>query len=129
MYEVPLGDPISTSGLRLISQHEGVARKQSVLCANGLMEVVPDLPFTMMMRNFTNAPHRLPKHMKIAWAEPPPDYYVPLLETVRTEATIDAVTTVQSDELRFSKRQSACLQSYVTQSQRKRSKTRGTGTK
>ena len=39
--------------------------------------------------------------------KPSPDYYVSLVETVRTEAPVDTVAAVQHDELRLSKRRSA----------------------
>ena len=119
MSEVPVRVRTSASGLRLISQHERAAQKQSVLCANGLMEVIPNQPFTILVSNFTNAPRKLPKHMTIAWAEPPPDYYVPLADTACTEAPVETVAAVQRDELRLSKRRSACVQSHVTQSHKK----------
>ena len=86
------------------SQHEGTECKQSVLCANGLMEVFLDQPFKIVVSSFTNAPRRLHKHMKFARAEPPPDYYVPLVETVRIELPVDTEAAVQRDDLRFSKR-------------------------
>ena len=66
MSEVPVRVKTSASGLRLITQHEGAARNQSVLCANGLMELIQDQPFTVLVSNFTNALRKLPKHMTIA---------------------------------------------------------------
>ena len=82
------------------------------------MEVIPDQPFTILVSNFTNSSRRLPKHMKIAWAEHSLHYYVLLAETVLTEAYADTVSTVQRDEPRLSKLRSACLQSHIAQSQR-----------
>ena len=66
------------------------------------MEVIPEQPFTILVRSFTDAPHRLPKHMTIAWAESSPDHYLPLLEAVCTKVPGNA-TIVQKDELRLSK--------------------------
>ena len=83
------------------------------------MEVIPDQPLTILLRNFTNAPRTLPKHMTIVWAEHPLDYYVPLVDTVHTEAPIETEAPVQRDELRLRKRRSACVQSHITQSQKK----------
>ena len=68
----------SNSGLPLIIRHEGSVRKQSILCADGLMEVILDKPFTLMVSNITNVRSRLQKNLTIAWAEPHPDYYIPL---------------------------------------------------
>ena len=119
MSEVPVRVRTFASSLRLISQHKGAARKQSVLCANGVMEVIPDQPFTILVINSTNVPRRLPKHMTIAWVEPPQGYYAPLVETVRTEAPVDIVAAVQLGGLRLSERRSACVQSHVTRSQKK----------
>ena len=63
---VPVNVPTFASELRITSQHEGAACKQSFLCANGLVEVVPDQQLTMLVRNFTNAPRGLLRHKTIA---------------------------------------------------------------
>ena len=52
MLKVHVKERTSASGLFNISQHEGAERKQSVLCANGLIEVVSDKPFKMLVSNF-----------------------------------------------------------------------------
>ena len=119
MSEVSVRVRTYASGLRLISRHEGAARKQHVLYTNGRMEVIPDQSFTILVRNFTNAQCRLPKHMEMAWAEPPPDNYIPLVDAISIEAQVDTVATVKRDKLRLSKRRSTCVQSRVTQSQKK----------
>ena len=82
------------------------------------MEVVPDQSLTKLVSNFMKMSRRLPKHVKIARAEPQPENYVLLAETVRTEAPVDTVVAVQR-ELRLTKRQSACVLPYVTQPQKK----------
>ena len=90
---------VRTSSFRLltITQHEGGARKQSVLSTNRLVEVISDQPFTILVSNFTDAPCRLAKHMIVARAEPLPNHYTLLLETVCTKARNDAVVLVQLD--------------------------------
>ena len=93
----------SESGLRLITNHEDTTRKQSILSANGLMEVIPDRPFTIQVSNFTDAPRELSKHMTVACAESPPGHYLTLSEVVCTKAPDDAVSIVQRDELRLRK--------------------------
>ena len=103
----------SASRPRLIPQHEGAARKQSVLSANGLMEVIQNRPFTILVSYFTDTPRRLHKHIIVALAKSPPDHYVLLPETVCTKAPVDAVAIVQRDELRLSKCRSACVQFHV----------------
>ena len=117
------------SVLRLISQHEGAARKQSVLCANRFMEEIPDKPLTILVRNFTNATRRLPKHMTVAWTEPLPDNYVPIVDTVRTEEHTETLDAIQWDELRLTKRRSAAYSPTSRNRRRMRPTTQRTGTR
>ena len=104
--------------LRLIMLCEGTACKQSVLCANELMEVILDQPFTILVTNFTNAPRRLSKYMKISWARPSLDNYVPLPKTIYTDALVNTIATVERDEFRLRKLKPICVQSHVAQSQK-----------
>ena len=119
MSEGPVRVRTSASGLHLITQHEDAAHKQFVMCANGLMEVVPDQPFVISVSNFTRAPRRLPKHMTIALAGPPPDYYVTVHDRPISQEKGETITAVQQDKLRMSKRRSACVQSHIVQSEKK----------
>ena len=82
------------------------------------MEPIPDQPLTVLVSNFTNALHKLLEHMKIAWTEPLPDYYVPLKDPVCTRSLTKPITAVQRDELRLNKRRFACMQFHFAQSQR-----------
>ena len=55
------------------------------------MDIVADQPFMVLVSNFSNASRRLPKHMNIAWALPPPEYYVPVAQPGTTIEMITAV--------------------------------------
>ena len=49
--EVPVQLRLSESLLRIIAQHESATQKQSVLCANGLTEVILDQLLTVLVIN------------------------------------------------------------------------------
>ena len=66
MSEAPVLVRSEAAGIRLIRQHTNASRERTSLCANGLMDVVPGQPFTILVSNFTNAPQQLPKHAVVA---------------------------------------------------------------
>ena len=119
MSEAPVFVRSEAAGLRLIRQHMIESRQRSAFCANGLMDAVPGQRFTILLSNFTRAPQQLPKHTLIAWAAPAPDYHVPLDMPLSTNVPDEAIATIRNDELRLTKRRSACIESHATQSKKK----------
>ena len=76
----------SASGLRLIKQHGGSKLKQFISWADGLMEVIPDEPFTILVSTLIDPERRFPNLVTISRVEPPPNYYILILEIICAKA-------------------------------------------
>jgi len=64
------------TGLIHISPHWRSAHKQNVMAAHGVADVRPNAPFKIFLANFGHTPVYLPKHMRVAYANPPPSVLV-----------------------------------------------------
>ena len=87
-----IGAQVSTTaaGLVFIEPKPTLQARQRISVTNGLHEVRPNVPFTLLLANFTKNDRRLPKNTVIAYAQrssvtlvtPPPDVVAPIAEAL-----------------------------------------------
>ena len=75
--------------------------------------------FKILVSNFTNVPQHLSKNTLVACAGPTSEHHVPMHIPLSTKPPTEAIATVNNNELRLTKRRSACVQSHVPQSQKR----------
>lgn len=83
-------------GLVYIEPVQAVYQRYQVRAINGVHEVHPDIPFELLISNFSNVKRRLPKGMLIAYATPSPLALVALLgDGAREMASLLNITPLE----------------------------------
>ena len=88
----PMSETIVTvttkgAGLMLLSSHPNLLKTRTAVLAQGVMDILPDIPFKILLSNWSNKPTRVPKHMIVAMGTEVPSEIVEIPQNALRQNT------------------------------------------